>query len=256
MRIFFSVILSLIFLFPGQIKCQGVATDLSQTYANTISSFTKSLSKKQASEIRLAKLLFNKAHRHFLKNYRAYSTINDVFERGNYDCLSGTYFLSQALSQLGIKHRIMETNYHIFLILETKKGDALMESTDRFQGFVTDPEKMEERINRYRSNKIKNLSGQLYLSHIKIYREILQVQLAGLQFFNLAVESYHKNDLIASCQYLQCARRIYDNPRIEEFTPILAMSISKSQLSEDQKINLAELLKSNTLQYLTAQAIR
>ena len=232
-----------------------LSIELTQPYINKISNFSKSLSKKNSSEIGLAKSLFYRAHRKFLKNYHAYATVSDVFEKGNYDCLSGTYFLSKTLTDLGIKHRIIETNYHIFLIAETTQGDVLMESTDRYQGFVTNPDKIEERINSYRTNKTDGVSSQLYLSHIKIYHEILQVQLSGLLYFNLAVESFHRNDLVASCQYLQNAWKIYDNPRIEEFTPILAKVILKSQLSENQKINLTELLKSHVHQNLTAQAV-
>lgn len=230
-----------------------VPTDLSQPQLYKISNFTESLNKKNKSEIKIAKSLFNKAHRNFLRSYHAYATVNDVFEKGNYDCLSGTYFLSRALTDLGIKHRIIETNYHIFLIAETEQGDVLMESTDRYQGFIIDKKKIEERINNYRTNKADN--GQLYLSHIKIYHEILPVQLSGLLYFNLAVASFHRSDLIASCQYLQNAWKIYDNPRIEEFKPILARSIMNSQLTEKQKDNLTDLLKSHVHQHLTASAV-
>jgi len=247
----------IILVHPRQGKCQElVSTELSEPNVIKISNFTKALSKKNSSEIKIAKSLFNKAHRNFLKNYHAYATVSDVFEKGNYDCLSGTYFLSSALTNLGIKHRIIETNYHIFLIAETTQGDVLMESTDRYQGFVIDREKIEERIENYRTNRTDKISSQLYLSHIKIYHEILPVQLSGLLYFNLAVESFHRNDLIASCQYLQNAWKIYDNPRVEEFTPILARSVLKSQLSEKQKDDLTELLKSHVHQNLTALAVQ
>jgi hypothetical protein len=248
--------LFILFLILGFTKGNGqelASTELSPACLNKISSFTNSLSKKNTSEIKLAKSLFNKAHRNFLKSYHAYATVNDVFEKGNYDCLSGTYFLSKALTNLGVKHRIIETNYHIFLIAETDHGDVLMESTDRYEGFVVDKKKIEERIENYRRNRTNNTSDQLYLSHIKIYHEILPVQLSGLLYFNLAVESFHRNDLEASCQYLQNAWKIYDNPRIEEFTPILTRSILKSQLSEKQKDSLTELLRSHVHQNLTAQ---
>ena len=247
------VILLMMLAFPRLGEGQElVSTELSQTYINKISNFTKSLNKRNRSEIKLAKSFFNKAHRNFLRSYHAYATVNDVFEKGNYDCLSGTYFLSIGLTNLGIKHRIIETNYHIFLIAETDQGDVLMESTDRYQGFIIDKEKIEERIANYRTNRTNN--SQLYLSHIKIYHEILPVQLSGLLYFNLAVESFHKNDFIASCEYLQNAWKIYDNPRIEEFKPILARSILNSQLTEKQKDNLTELLRSHVHLNLTALA--
>ena|SRR5258705_4994131 len=256
MRKVLLVSLCLMVVFTGFAQCQAVpSAELSQPYVNSILSFTKSLKERKTSEIRLVKSLFHKAHRDFLKRYHAYATVSDIFENGNYDCLSGTYFLSRSLSDLGIKHRIIETNYHIFLIAETNQGEVLMESTDRYQGFVYDPKKMAERIESYKAN-LTNKSGQLYLSHIKIYREILPVQVSGLLYFNLAVDSYHRNDLVASCQYLQSAWKIYDNPRIEEFAPILARTIGTSQLSEEQKDSLTQLLKSHVHQNLTALAIR
>ncbi len=181
MRRFLFIIFCLILVFEEQVKCQGlVSIELPQPYVNELSSFTKSL-RKNSTEIKLAKSLFHKAHRNFLKSYHAYATVNDIFEKGIFDCLSGTYFLSKALTNLGIKHRIIETNYHIFLIAETTEGEVLMESTDRYQGFVADRQKIEERIDNYRTNRIGKISNQLYLSHIKIYHEILPVQLSAIR---------------------------------------------------------------------------
>lgn len=257
MRKVLLVVLCLILLYPQFARCQALqSAELPQLYINKIASFTGSLKGKKTSQIKLVKSLFHKAHRDFLKEYHAYATVGDIFEQGNYDCLSGTYFLSRSLSGLGIKHRIIETNYHVFLIAETSQGEVLMESTDRYEGFVSDPRKIEERLENYRANRTDKASGQLYLSHIKIYHEILPVQLSGLLYFNLAVDSYHRNDLVASCQYLESAWKIYDNPRIEEFAPILTRSIVRSQLSEQQKDNLTQLLKSHVHQNLTALATR
>jgi hypothetical protein len=244
-------------VFPEIVGAQALpSSELPLPYVNEITSFTGSLNKKKTSEIKLVKSLFHKAHRDFLKKYHAYATINDVFENGNYDCLSGTYFLSQAFTVLGIKHRIIETNYHVFLVAETNRGDVLIESTDRYQGLVSDPKQMAERIESYKANRTDKISGQLYLSQIKIYHEILPVQLSGLLYFNLAVDAYHSNDLVASCRYLQSAWEIYDNPRIDVFAPILSRAIAKSLLSEQQKDNLTALLKSHGHPSLTTLAIR
>src|SRR5437016_5010875 len=59
--------------------------------------FLSSVKSKKGHDLRLVKALFDKSHQEFLKNYKAYSQIDDVFEKGNYDCLSGTYFLTRAL---------------------------------------------------------------------------------------------------------------------------------------------------------------
>ncbi|HLZ16910.1 MAG TPA: hypothetical protein VKQ08_07710 [Cyclobacteriaceae bacterium] len=236
---------------PGMVTCQI----LPDSYDLKISSLTGSIARKNKSEFRQVKQLFHRSHRKFLKNYKAYATPSDIFERGSYDCLSGTYLLSLGLDNLGIKHRIIETNYHIFLIAETDRGDVLLESTDRFGGIIANPEKIEERICNYRSNTTGN-ANQLYLSHVKIYHEILLPQLLGLFYFNQAVAAFHRNDLAASKWYLESAWKIYDNLRVYEFTPILIHSILQSQLDEGQKATLTSALKQHLSRSQQTLAIR
>ncbi len=207
--------------------------------------FISSLSNTaQASETKTLRRLFNKAHRLFLKKYEAYTSLEDIFQSGNYDCLSGTYFFSLALDRLGIEYHIIETNYHIFIIADPDNGEVLLESTDRYNGFVTGKKAIAEKISGYREHLSKS-SDHLYLSHLNIFHELLPNQLPGLLYFNQAVDAFHKNDLTACCKQLENAWKIYDNPRIEEFANILIRSISVSGLDETQKENLIAVLKSH-----------
>lgn len=257
MKVVSTAICLLICTLSGSVKSQTLPyAKLLESYQNKISVFTTSITNKNKTERKSLKLLFKKAHRDFLRNYKAYATVEDVFENGNFDCLSGTYFLSLCLRDLGIKSRIIETNYHIFLIAETNQGEVLLESTDRYNGFVANNKKMEARILDYRKNRLNEENNRLYLSHVTIYRELLPNQLSGLFNFNQAVVSFHNNDLLASSKYLESAWRIYDNPRIEAFTPILIHSILQSRLDEDQKKNLIAILKSHQSQYSQTLAIR
>ncbi len=240
--------------FPDGANCQITGSpELSQSNLDKLSRFSKSLTRKGRSEMKIAKILFHKAHRRFLRNYHAYAAVNDLFELGNYDCLSGTYFLSQALTNLAVKHRIIETNYHVFLIAYTKQREVLMESTDRYGGFISDKEKIEERISQYLVN-VHGSGHQLYLSNIKIYHEVLPEQLLGLMYYNLAVQSFNNNELETSCQHLKEAWTIYDNPRIEEFTPILLHAISVGKLDNEKKVQLTMILESR--QHLATLANR
>jgi len=199
-------------------------------YSNeSFADFIVSIKSKKSSEKRLAKRLFTKAHSNFLKNYKAYSQINDVFEKGNFDCLSGTYFLVCALDKLGLKYKIFETNYHVFLMVSTRQGEVLLESTDGVNGFVSNKMQIKEKMARYQEPRI-NGSGEMYLSNLKMFHEILPSQLPGLLYFNRAVESYNKNQFSECCFYLELAWKIYDNPRIEAFAPLLLRSIVASEL--------------------------
>lgn len=205
------------------------------------SAFIGSLKSKKGSDKKLVKRLFVKAHSEFLRNYKAYSQIHDVFEEGNFDCLSGTYFLATSLDKLGLNYKVFETNYHVFLLVETRQGEVLLESTDRVNGFIADQLEIKEKIARYQEAKVSQ--GEMYLSKLRMFHEILPSQLPGLLYFNRAVETFNKNQLDESCFYLEQAWKIYDNPRIEAFAPILIRSIEASELDRGSKEKLTSALR-------------
>lgn len=217
--------------------------DLIFNYSNKdFADFIGSLKSRKTSDKRLVKRLFAKAHSDFLKRYKAYSQIDDVFEQGNFDCLSGTYFLACALDRLGLSYKIFETNYHVFLMVETNHGKILLESTDRDNGFVSNKMHIKEKIASYRETKA-NQDAEMYLSKLRMFHEILPSQLPGLLYFNRAVETFNKNQLKECCLYLEQAWKIYDNPRIEAFAPILIRSIEASELDKASKEKLMSTLQ-------------
>ncbi|MBI3482873.1 MAG: hypothetical protein HY015_07855 [Bacteroidetes bacterium] len=221
------------------------ASDLTlNQFSHGFSDFISSFQAKKTKDYKLVKNLFVRAHKEFLKNYRAYSQVNDIFEKGNYDCLSGTYFFANSLEQLGFSYKIYETNYHIFMTVKTSRGEVLLESTDCANGLVTDQNLIKERISKYQQSKTTP-GAQLYLSKLRLFHELLPSQLPGLLYFNRAVEAFNKNELINCCVYLEQAWKIYDNPRIEIFTPILLHSIEASSLNESSKEKLTLLLRNH-----------
>lgn len=214
-------------------------------FSPDFTNFISSLQSKKVKDFKLVRQLFFKAHRDFLKNYKAYSQVNDIFEKGDYDCLSGTYFLVSSLNQLGFTYKIYETNYHIFLTVNTSRGEILLESTDRDGGLVTDKNLINEKISKYRQSTASTPGTQLYLSRFRLFHELLPSQLPGLLYFNRAVEAFNKNELTDCCLYLEQAWKIYDNPRIEVFTPILLHSIEVSSLDQSSKERLTLLLRNH-----------
>jgi hypothetical protein len=237
-----------------QIGCFG-QRDLSVTN-DGFSSFISSLTVKKTSDFKTVRKLFNKAHKDYLKNYVAYSQVNDIFERGDYDCLSGTYFFARVLDELGISYKIVETNYHIFLTVQTDRGEVLMETTDCVNGLVRNQRAIDERILKYQQTRSNESGSELYLSRIRIFHELHLSQLPGLLYFNRAVEAFNKKDLNNCCLYLDQARKIYDNQRIEIFTPILLHSLEVSQLDKDTKEKLMSLIQAHQQSGLHAIASR
>jgi len=187
-------------------------------------------------------LVFHESHRKFFKTYQPYAQFAQVLEAGTYDCLSATSFLSVLLERFDYDFKIIETNYHIFLLVETSKGQVLIESTDRMNGIVSDPIQIDRRISKYQSNDLIVASSEAgkihYEYNLNLYQLVKPNQLPGLLYFNQAVSAYNDNNLIACAGKLDYARRIYESPRTAEFAVILVKSIVVSDLNEETKKEL------------------
>ncbi len=185
--------------------------------------------------------MFRESHKSFFHNYKAYSQFPEIFSSGNYDCLSATSFISVVLDEFGFEYKIIETNYHIFLMVEANQRQILLESTDGMNGFVRDKGVIQERLKRYHENKLymSSSAGKYYYQYdLDLYQEVMPQQLIGLLYFNQAVSAFNENNLSGSTQLLKKAIRIYNSPRIVEFASILVSKIANSDLGQEQKKNL------------------
>lgn len=198
--------------------------------------------RERYSDKEFVRLIFRESYRKFFDTYKPYTQFSEIFENGNYDCLSATSFLSVVLNEFGYDFKIIETNYHIFLSVETDTSPVLLESTDRYNGIVTDPKQIEQRISTYRNNELfinPSQSGKDYYKYnLNLYQIVKPDQLPGLLYFNQAVIAYNNNDLVECAAKLDQARKIYESPRTAEFAIILVKSIVDSNLNEEVKKDL------------------
>ncbi|MDZ7648731.1 MAG: hypothetical protein U5K54_16990 [Cytophagales bacterium] len=156
--------------------------------------------------------------------------------------MSATSFLSVVLEKFNFEYRIIETNYHIFIVIETKAGEVLLESTDRLHGLVTDPKQIDTRINSYRSNELyasaTPTNKDFYKFNLNLFQEVQPMQLPGLLYFNQAVIAFDENNLVDCASKLNRAKSIYESPRTSEFAVILVKSVLASDLNDDLKKDL------------------
>lgn len=186
----------------------------------------KGLDKSKSSSLRN---IFRKTQKAFLKSYKPYSGINELFTTGYYDCLSATALFSLILDETGFDYSIMETNYHVFLLVHTRQGDVLLESTDRFDGLVTDAGSIADRIQSYRNQAPATSSngGQSYYQYsCNLYRAINREELIGLIYYNNAVMAYNNSNWYESREFMAKARQRYASPRCQELDMLLQAQIT------------------------------
>lgn len=171
--------------------------------------------------------IFRRVHQAYLKRYEAYSDFNALFADGRYDCLTATMLFAEVLSGLGYDFKIIETNYHIFIQVQTEDGLALLESTDRARGFVTDPDAMAARTTGYRSiiPQAADPAQTSYRYQFELYQEVQLDQLTGLLRFNQAVKAYNSGELLTSARLLEDSFISYPSDRCMELGDILVRTL-------------------------------
>lgn len=220
--------------------------------------YTVQEKRKKKSDADFLRLVLRESYKSFFKTYQPYAQLNQTFESGVYDCLSATSVMSVILDQLGYRYQIIETNYHIFMQVDTGSEKLLLETTDRYHGVISDPEQIQQQVQLYQTNRLSNAIVQSQKEHyqfnMNLYQEVQPEQLPGLLLFNQAVLAYNAQDWITCADKLDQARKIYESPRVKEFGYLLVLSILESELDDSMKRDLIRpFLKYTQNQVLAAR---
>lgn len=203
--------------------------------------FLDKLDKKRdgKNERDFVRQIFSKTHQRFLKNYSAYASLEETFDNGSYNCLTGTIIFSLILNHYEINHEVIETNYHIFILAETTGGQILLEATDPLNGFVTSAKEVEARIKLYKQNEleVQQKNKSYYKFKFELYNTVSMDELRGLAHYNKAVDSFNQQNFEAAVQNLVKADALYASHRIEEFSQILLLALQQSDLHIKTKEN-------------------
>lgn len=224
-------------------------TDGTQVDTRHVQDFLERLKATQGSmrnEKEFLSYLFSKTHRKFLKSYADYVPFGETLRKGTYNCLTGTALYALLLDQLGIEFRIVETNYHIFLLAGSGDGKVLMEATDPANGFVTGDSRIEARIALYRKNIVERSgSSKHYFKYsAEVFNDVDLDELLGLLHYNLSVVAYNKRDLPETIDHLSEAMPLYQSARIEEFARLVQLTVIESKLEPSVKAQcLSEIEK-------------
>lgn len=226
--------------------------------------FVKRIAKKQdvKDAERFLKFAFYKTHRKFLKHYNQYSSLQTLFAKGDYDCLSGTALYVLLLEELGYVYEIKETDYHIYILVTANVKDSdtgsnypfLFESTDPLTGFVSDEKEILKRQDYYLNptpieEEMKGISNKdrEYQFSRAVNNSVNKIELAGLQYYNIGIAQYNRYEFKQAIKSLQKALFFYDSPRIKEFLNLtVSVALESKELDNPEKL----AIKNNYLTWL------
>ena len=201
--------------------------------------------------------LFHKTHQRFLRYYHEEASFGQLLTDRTYNCLTATALYALLLDHFDLDYKVIETNYHIFLITQTSQGVVLLETTDPTNGFVTDPKEIEKRIAQYRENRIeKDVSNKAtyYRFKVDMYKEVNLDQMLGLLYYNLSIQAYNHQKLPLAIEQLGLAAKLYHSDRIDEFSKILLLSVLESNFEVRMKARYLQNIQSFRKNQLDATA--
>jgi len=237
---------------PGRIEYYMnlyIQSDGNSSPVLPVLSFAEKLSQKKESFKRSGDFLayvFNTTHQRFLRHYDEHASFGQILKNRTYNCLTATALYALLLDHVGFDYRIMETNYHIFLLIQTDQGEVMYESTDPANGFITDSKEIANRIVMYKEAGSQQVvsSKTHYRFEVDLYKEVTLDEMLGLIHYNLSINAYNQRNLSMAIEQFALAIKLYESPRMEEYSSIILLSIKESDLSDQVKESYLQSLQS------------
>ncbi|EAZ81604.1 hypothetical protein [Algoriphagus machipongonensis] len=184
------------------------------------------LDKKRAktnNEYNLLRSIFEKSHKYLLKNYVQHSTFNQMLETGDFDCVSGSATLGILLERYGFDFDIVETDYHVFIMVNLDGENLILESTLPIGGLITKSSEVKKYLDSYNPKEFAQLtsltqrlgSPDIDFSEHAIFRKVSLVELAGLQYYNDAISHFNEQSFGLASKQLSKALLLYESERIK-----------------------------------------
>ena len=170
------------------------------------------------------RFVYYKVHNKFLRRYHTPANFSELFQKGGYDCLTGTALYAMIFHDLGYTFEITETTYHIYLTVYADGAPILIESTNPLEGFMDDPQTIRLMTEAYKLGNVRSNVSE-YQFKQSIYQTINLYQLSGLHHYNLALEAYNNKHLTQALKHMEQALKRYPSKRLHEVLDVMISTL-------------------------------
>ncbi|PKP30396.1 MAG: hypothetical protein CVT99_13815 [Bacteroidetes bacterium HGW-Bacteroidetes-16] len=157
------------------------------------------------------KQIYKNTHTTFLDKYEELTTFAQIFKTGVYQCVSGSMLYASVFDALGIPYIINELPAHVFLSAYPETYRITVETTNPTMGVVIYDQHFKANFVTYlKENKLissteqdtSNLDGLFYKYYMKP-ETIDRKQLAGLQYYNLAISELQNQNFVQAFHFVE-----------------------------------------------------
>lgn len=233
----------------------GNKTKATQKIDDCVVVLKKSISDK--SEAKKVKIIYDYVHKEFLKVYKLKNSFIDIFEAGEYNCVSASALYAIVFSKLEIPYQIKETPTHVYLIAYPNSSKVLIETTSPAKGYYQFSTSFISKYvtNLYNSKIITKEEletssvNDLFNKYYFTSENISLHELVGLQRSNFAIYFMDDNDLEKAKEEVKNAYFLFESARHKYLLKATLMAlIDKNGYDNYESIsNLALLCRFNNL---------
>jgi len=203
------------------------------------------------SDVKKVKYVYKYIHKHFLKVYKLNNSFVDIFESGEYNCVSASALYALVFDQLEIPYQVREIPQHVYLLAYPNSSKIVVETTSPTKGYFQfnssfmaafAKKLVESKIitkQEYESTSADALFNKYYFSSTGINL----IELAGLQYSNFAIYNLGKNEYKAALEEAKKAIFLFPGDRnkyLFEYT--VAVSVDKLGYETIDNVNNLSIL--------------
>ncbi len=154
------------------------------------------------SDAKKIKTIYKRVHQRFFKLYKLKNSFSDIFELGEYNCVSGSAMYAIIFHYMDIPYQIVEAPQHVFLFAYPNTHKIAIETTSPQHGYSIFPANYVEQFikymaeakliskDEYESNSVNELFNKYYFA-----TKGLSIQeLASVQYSNYSIYLGENND--------------------------------------------------------------
>ncbi len=176
----------------GSDSCSDYESDLIRTKINKqIAEFNDPDFRKLKDKKKIKKI-FNGIHDKYLKKYKTEAYFNDLFTKGEYNCVTASAFYALLFEGLEIPYSIKRSYDHVYLVAYPESYVFLVESTNPMRGYMEFNDKAKQQFVQFMADSKLISSAEFYQkSTDELFNEyyfeeddIDLVELAGVQYYN------------------------------------------------------------------------
>lgn len=206
-------------------------------------------------DIKKIKTIYKEVHKRFLGVYKLQNSFSDIFEKGEYNCVSGSALYAIVFHLMDIPYQIVEAPQHVFLFAYPNTHRIAIETTDPKDGYFKFSDSYIEKFTHYlyesklipKDEYENSTATQLFERYYFEKSGLSLLGLAAIQYANYTTYYLNDNENEKALDEIKKAYFIHQSERNKYLLhSTLWNSLSNSNYKRPQDVgNLVILCRAN-----------